>query len=136
MEEEDDRNDRETELAHWWLAGSEEPVYGKPALFGLQGFATQVEWPKKRASNGREIRNPAALAVGFDVAGPGNQGLTELSEIDVLGVDGPYRAVGKYHEVHQPSPPAVALRRIRRLGRLMSISSSVVCTRASCVATS
>src|SRR3954466_5274078 len=107
-------------------AGSDEPVLCEPGLFGFQSFATQVERPKNRPGNGREIGNPAALAVGFDMAGPGDVVLTELSEIDLLTVDGPYRAVRKYQEVHQLSPPAVALRRIRRRGRSISISSSVV----------
>src|SRR5882757_7116177 len=106
-------------------AGSDEPVLCEPRLLSFQGFATQVERPKNRAGNGREIGNPAALAVGFDVAGPGNEGLTQRSEINALGVDRSDSAAGKYHEVHQASPPAVALRRMRRRGRSISISSSV-----------
>src|SRR3954451_3716779 len=92
-------------------AGSDEPVLCEPDLFGFQGFATQVERPKNRAGNGREIGDPAALAVEFNVAGPGNQELTEFSEINILSVDRSDGAVGKYQKVHQLSPPTEALRR-------------------------
>ena len=63
-------------------------------------------------------------------------GGAEARQVDVLGVDGPDGAVGQDEQVHQPSPPADALRRIRRRGRSTSIASSEDWTVASCVATS
>ncbi len=72
--EEGDQGDRDTMLKTERSAGSDEPVLCEPGLFGFQGFATQVERPKNRAGNGREIGNPAALDVGLDVAGSGDAG--------------------------------------------------------------
>ena len=41
-----------------------EPAGHEPGLLGFQGFATQVERPKNRAGNGRQIGEPPAAVVG------------------------------------------------------------------------
>src|SRR4029079_3371528 len=79
---------------------------------------------------------PAAAFVGLDMAGPGDDGVPEGVELDLLGVDGGNGAAGENDEVHHASPPAEALRRMRRRGRSMSMASSDDWTRESCSTTS
>ncbi len=64
------------------------------ASFGLAGFAAPAEGPAARAGDGGQVGEPAAAFVGLDMAGPGDNGVPEGFELDLLSVDGPDGAIG------------------------------------------
>src|SRR5271165_1025149 len=111
--------------------GGEQPVRFEPGQLGSQGLTSAVERSENRAADWTQIGEPPSLGVRFDMAGPADEGGAEITQIDLLGVDGPDGAVGQSEQLHQPSPPAEVFRRMRRRGRSISITSSEVWTRVS-----
>src|SRR5208337_2684603 len=112
------------------------PVGFEPGQLGSQGLTSTVERSENGTVDLTQIGEPPSLGVRFDLACPADDGGAEARQIDVLGVDGPDGAVGQGEQFHQPSPPTDALRRIRLRGRSISIASSEVWIRVSCVVTS
>ena len=65
-----------------------EPVGFEPGVFGFQGFAAKPEGTEQGAADRPEIGPPAALLVGFDMAGTDNPDRADRGQIDRFGVDG------------------------------------------------
>ena len=83
-----------------------------------------MERPENRAVTGLRSASQRPWSSGSTWLARVMTADAEIVEIDFLGVDGPDGAIGQDEQIHQPSPPAEALRRMRRLGRSISIASS------------
>src|SRR3954447_7702345 len=71
-----------------------EPVLAEPGLLCRQGLTAALERPENGSVDGRQVGEPAAILIGFDVAGPGDADFPQLAQVNLLGVersDGPSR---------------------------------------------